>query len=89
MIQVFADDRIEDHLKNASYSGLYGEQLSAKLKADFEAFLRARAKLVHAAVIALAEGKAITVESLHRMSNVADKPYMIRPLFTRTRHVCL
>jgi hypothetical protein len=61
-----------DFLKNASYTGLIGEQLSAKLKPDFEAFLRARAKLVHAAVIALAEGKAITVESLHRMSTVAN-----------------
>ena len=60
-----------DLLKKASYAGLDGKQLAAKLKPDFDAFLLARAKLVHAAVISLAEGKFVTVESLQRMSNVA------------------
>lgn len=53
-----------DLLAKASYKGLEGEQLAAKLKPDFEAFLRARAKLVHTAVTALAQGKPITVGSL-------------------------
>ena len=61
-----------DLLTKASYKGLEGEQLAAKLTPDFEAFLRARAKLVHTAVTALALGKPITVGSLQVMSSVAD-----------------
>jgi hypothetical protein len=57
-----------DLLKNANYTGLEGDQLAAKLKPDFDAFLRARARLVHCAAIMLAEGKSITVESLYKMS---------------------
>jgi len=53
-----------DLLTKATYEGLEGEQLAAKLKPGFETFLRARAKLVHTAVEALAHGKPITVESL-------------------------
>jgi hypothetical protein len=53
-----------DLLAKASYKGLEGEQLAAILKPDFDAFLRARAKLVHAAVTVLAQGKPISVESL-------------------------
>ena len=63
-----------DLLAKASYKGLGGEGLAAKLKPDFEGFLRARAKLVHTAVTALAQGKTITVGSLQAMSNVADSP---------------
>jgi hypothetical protein len=51
---------------------LEGEQLAAKLKPDFETFLRARAKLVCAAVTALAEGKPITVGALQVMLAAAD-----------------
>jgi hypothetical protein len=61
-----------DLLKTASYQGLEGEQLSAKLKPDFEAFLRARAKLVHIAVEELTLGKPISVESLHKTSSIAN-----------------
>ena len=61
-----------DLLAKASYKGLGGEELAAKLKPDFEAFLRARAKLVHTAVTALAQGKTITVGSLQSMSNVVE-----------------
>jgi hypothetical protein len=60
-----------DLLSQATYQGLTGEQLAAKLTPDFEAFLRARAKLVHAAVASLAQGKEIGVESLHVTSSVA------------------
>lgn len=61
-----------DLLTKATYKGLEGEQLAAKLKPDFETFLRARAKLVHAAVTALAQGKPITVGSLQASSSVPD-----------------
>ena len=61
-----------DLLARASYKGLEGEQLAVKLKPDFETFLRGRAKLVHTAVTALAQGKPVTVESLQVMSSVQD-----------------
>lgn len=61
-----------DLLARASYKGLEGEQLAAKLKPDFETFLRVRAKLVYTAVTALAQGKPVTVGSLQVMSSVAD-----------------
>lgn len=61
-----------DLLASASYKGLEGEQLAAKLKLDFETFLRVRAKLVHTAVTELAQGKPVTVGSLHVMSSVTD-----------------
>lgn len=61
-----------DLLAKASYKGLEGEQLAAKLKPDFEAFLRARAKLVHKALTELAQGKLVTVGSLQAMPNLPD-----------------
>jgi hypothetical protein len=61
-----------DLLTKAKYKGLEGEQLAAKLKPDFETFLRARGKLVHAAVIALAQGKPVSVGSLQALSTVPD-----------------
>jgi hypothetical protein len=61
-----------DLLAKANYKGLVGEQLAAKLNPDFEAFLRARAKLVHNALIELAQGKPVTVESLLAMSSDPD-----------------
>ncbi len=61
-----------DLLASASYKGLEGEQLAAKLKLDFETFLRVRAKLVHTAVTELAQGKPVTVGSLQVMSSVTD-----------------
>jgi hypothetical protein len=59
-----------DLLAKATYKGLVGEQLTAKLKPDFEAFLRRRANRVHTAIMALVEGKSITAGSL--MSSVAE-----------------
>jgi hypothetical protein len=53
-----------DFLSKAAYQGLEGEPLAAKLKRDFEAFLRARAGLVQTAVTALVQGKQIGVGSL-------------------------
>ncbi|MEQ1949099.1 MAG: hypothetical protein ABL995_18045 [Bryobacteraceae bacterium] len=61
-----------DLLAEASYKGLEGEQLVAKLKPDFETFLRARANLVHAAVSALAQGKSVNAASLQVISSVAE-----------------
>jgi hypothetical protein len=61
-----------DILAKANYRGLVGDQLAAKLKPDFEAFLRARAMLVHNAMTELAQGKPITVGSLQVMSTVSD-----------------
>jgi hypothetical protein len=61
-----------DLLANANYRGLVGDQLAAKVKPDFEAFLRARAKLVHNAMTELAQGKPVTVESLRAMPSVPD-----------------
>jgi hypothetical protein len=63
-----------DLLKKASYKGLDGEQLAAKLKPDFDAFLFARAKLVHTAVSALAQCKRITVGLLEAMSRIPVPP---------------
>ena len=60
-----------DALAKATYQGLTGEQLAIKLKPDFDAFLRARANLVHLAVASLAEGKAIGIGALQGMANVA------------------
>jgi hypothetical protein len=56
-----------DLLAKASYKALDGEQLAAKLKPDFETFLRVRAKLVHTALTSLAQGKPVTVGSLQMM----------------------
>jgi len=53
-----------DLLAKASYEDPTGDQLTAKLAPDFQAFLNARAKLVHRALLALAEGKQITAEFL-------------------------
>ena len=60
-----------DLLTKATYQGLEGEQLTAKLKPGFEAFLLARVNLVHAAVTALVQGKQIGVGSIHAMANCA------------------
>jgi hypothetical protein len=59
-----------DLLAKATYKGLEGEQLAAKLKPDFDTFLGVRAKLVHAALTSLAKGKSVTVGSLE--ANSAD-----------------
>lgn len=61
-----------DLLAKVNYRGLVGDQLAAKLKPDFETFLRARAMLAHNAVTELAQGKPITVGSLQVMSSVSD-----------------
>ena len=61
-----------DLLAKANYRGLVGDQLAAKLKPDFETFLRARAMLAHNAMTELAQGKPITVGSLQVMSSVSD-----------------
>ena len=63
-----------DLLSKATYPGLDGKLLAAKLKPDFEAFLLARAKLVHAAVTALSQGKPISVGSLEVMASAAQIP---------------
>ena len=51
-------------LANASYKGLEGQELVAKLKPEFEAFLRDRAKLFHSAVSLLAQGKSVSAATL-------------------------
>lgn len=61
-----------DMLAKASYTGLAGEQLAGKLRPDFDAFLRARASLVHSAAAALAQGKPVSVASLQAMSSNSD-----------------
>jgi hypothetical protein len=61
-----------DLLAKANYRGFVGDQLAAKLKPDFEAFLRARARLVHNALTELAHGKPVTVGSLQAMPSVPD-----------------
>ena len=71
-------ERMKSHLLDfkllsaASYKGLVGEQLAAKVRPDFDVFLRTRAALVQAAVIALTDGKQIGVESLHAIAKAAD-----------------
>jgi hypothetical protein len=57
-----------DLLAKAKYTGLTGEALTAKLKPEFDCFLRNRAKLVESAVWMLAQGKATTVDSIHAMA---------------------
>lgn len=61
-----------DLLAKANYNGLVGQELTMKLKPDFEAFLRARAKLVQNAESELAQGKAVTVGSLQAMLGDPD-----------------
>ncbi len=61
-----------DLLTKATYKGLEGERLAAKLKPEFERFLRTRAELIHRAATTLTEGKSVTVTSLQSASNVAD-----------------
>jgi hypothetical protein len=56
-----------DLLKAASYEGLEGQALISKLKPDFDAFLLGRAKLIHAAITELAQGRSITVDSVHKL----------------------
>lgn len=58
-------------LSKATYQGLDGEPLAARVKPDFDAFLRARANLVHTAVAALAQGKQVVIGSLDVMPKVA------------------
>lgn len=59
-----------DALSKATYQGLDGDQLAARVKPDFEAFLRARANVVHTVLTALAKGKQIAVGSLDVVSSV-------------------
>jgi hypothetical protein len=61
-----------DMLTKASYTGLVGEQLTAKLRPDFDAFLRVRANLVYSAAAALVQGKPVSVGSLQVMSCDSD-----------------
>ena len=53
-----------DALSKAAYQGLAGDQLAARLKPEFDGFLRARANRIHIAVTALAQGKQVTVGAL-------------------------
>ena len=62
-----------DLLASASYVGLEGTQLAAKLKPEFQAFLASRAKLVHRAMLLLASGKSVTVSALQAGPD-ADPP---------------
>jgi hypothetical protein len=63
-------ERMKSHLidydlvAKASYAGLQGPALAAKLKPEFDAFLRARAVLVHRAIELLAAGQSVTPGSL-------------------------
>lgn len=74
-------ERMKSHLivfellTKASYEGLKGEELAARLKPEFEDFLRARAKVIHAAVLELARGNPINARSLQVMSSAADLTY--------------
>jgi hypothetical protein len=61
-----------DLLAKAKYERLVGEQLAAKLKPEFEVFLRARATLVRNAMIQLTQGKPVSVESLWPMVSDAS-----------------
>ncbi len=53
-----------DWLAESHYGGLTGDSLKSVLSADFECFRRDRAKLVAAAVTALADGEQPTLEAL-------------------------
>ena len=68
-----------DLLTKASYEGLEGEQLAAKLTPRVRGILRARAKLVHTAVTVLALGKADYGRILQVMSSVADGNGRVTP----------
>lgn len=63
-------ERLKSHLiafedlSEAHYEGLVGDNLKSALEKDFQKFLRHRAKLVVAAVNALADGKKLTLEKL-------------------------
>lgn len=60
-----------DLLAKARYVGLDGTQLAAKLEPDFQAFLAARAMLVHRAMLMLASGKTVTVGTLQATPDAA------------------
>jgi hypothetical protein len=57
-----------DLLSKATYKTLPNNQLLSALKPDFEAFLRERARLVHAAASLLAEGKQVGVETISTLA---------------------
>jgi hypothetical protein len=59
-----------DLLSEAAYEGLQGEELLARLKPEFEAFLIARAKLMHHAMILLANGQSVSITGLHAASGL-------------------
>ena len=58
-----------DLLSKAHYQGLDGEALKAKLEADFNQFMRARAQLVHKAVMRLSVGEQPSLDSIWAISN--------------------
>lgn len=58
-----------DLLSKAHYQGLDGEALKAKLEADFNQFMRARAQLVHKAVMRLSVGEQPSLDSIWAVSN--------------------
>lgn len=53
-----------DLLSKAHYQGLEGEALKTRLEADFNQFMRDRAKLVHHAVVRLAKGEQPSLDSI-------------------------
>lgn len=57
-----------DLLSKAHYQGLDGEALKAKLEADFNQFMRARAQLVHKAVTRLSVGEQPSLDSIWAVS---------------------
>lgn len=57
-----------DLLSKAHYQGLDGEALKAKLEADFNQFMRARAQLVHKAVMRLSVGEQPSLDSIWAVS---------------------
>lgn len=52
-------------LAEATYDGLVGEELAAKLKPEFEAFLAARAQLVSMAAARLANGEEPSLQEIY------------------------
>ncbi|MEM6483405.1 MAG: DUF262 domain-containing protein [Pseudomonadota bacterium] len=58
-----------DLLSKAHYQGLDGEALKTQLEADFREFMRDRAKLVHKAVVRLADGEQPSLDSIWAASS--------------------
>jgi len=57
-----------DELANGGYSGLSREAKIAKLKTEFDAFLRARSHLISQAVKCLAAGRQLSASDLYSPS---------------------